>query len=93
VRRNTAVGFLHCIPRFLFLNGLIGQVIQALHGFTLIGLFLNFCYHARALLQIVVVSQTRSFPGLVLVNQKSRGARFRQLAKPWSHCDITLTNA
>jgi hypothetical protein len=77
VRRNTAVGFLHCIPRFLFLNGLIGQVIEALHGFTLIGLFLDFCYYVRTLSQIVVVSQTRSFSGLVLVNQQSRGCSFQ----------------
>ena len=76
MRRNTAVAFLHCIPRFLFLNGLIGQVIEALHGFTLIGLFPNFCYHARALLKIVVMSENRSFSGLELVNQQSREYSF-----------------
>ena len=77
MRRNTAVGFLNCIPRLLVLDGLIGQVIEALHGFALIGLFLNFCYHAKALLMVVVVSENRSFSGLVLVNQKSREYSFQ----------------
>ena len=76
MRRNTAVGFLHCIPRFLFLNGLIGQVIEALHAFTLIGLFPNFCYHSRAMLQILVVSENCSFSGLELVNEQSREYSF-----------------